>query len=110
MTKITKADVKPHFGQCTDIDEDTFRTRCPVHNGASESLIIFIKEGKWVNGYCHNNECDQESVQSYINDLGFNQPTTPKMGGFKKTTTKPQNNTPTIKKIMKVMPKHQEKW
>ena len=110
MTKITKADVKPHFGQCTDIDEDTFRTKCPVHNGASESLIIFIKEGKWVNGYCHNNECDQESVQSYINDLGFNQPTTPKMGGFKKTTTKPQKNTPTIKKIMKVMPKHKEKW
>jgi len=70
--KVTKEDVKIHFGDCTDIDANSFRTKCPVHNGKSQSLYITVNDNKWVNGYCHNNKCDQEEIKRYIKDLGYN--------------------------------------
>ena len=103
---VTKEEVKRHFGACKDIDENTFRTQCPVHKGKSQSLIVFIKDNKWVNGYCHNESCDDQDVQQYIDDLGYNK----SEGGFSKGHTNQNKKPPRHKLISPVTSKYIEHW
>ena len=103
---VTKEEVKRHFGACKDIDENTFRTQCPVHKGKSQSLIVWIKDNKWVNGYCHNESCDDQDVQQYIDDLGYNK----SEGGFSKGHTNQNKKPPRHKLISPVTSKYIEHW
>ena len=68
---VTLSEVSKKFDKVRMNGDKNFTCLCPCHADTNRSLIVDVKEDKWVNAHCFAG-CDKDTIRNHLIGMGFN--------------------------------------